>query len=704
MATFSYNIEDLEQLGSTAATLNYRMDAADEFTLSVIPAAYGEAFPWQPLDRVELFAEVEGQRRCVFSGVVPMRGGVTLSGGAAPSMQLRAASDYYLLEQTVYAKVDAATGTAMAERDPELVQVSSFARKIFNWASGWSGSAMTCSLAVQENLGAAPAPVSNGSADCAAMLKQTLQWLPDAGLYQRYDATAGHRLCLCRPTADSLLTLRREEGLTNVVVTPRTDLVPPVCALVGAVHAVWPAGADVREPGAFVYAVPRAADAAAEAAGAGSGGSSKGQKMQVRGYRIPADFHLLQERKTYAFTYAPPTAEQKRLLRRFFPQLAPILEHLQVSQGYVLPQEAQYAFPPDTDETGEETATTTPANYDTLLGEWVATGRFIHTSGSFPASAVARKNVSGLKWCKAQIILGVALPQAAYAALTIEQKQEADRLLPGTRAKALNAAPDAAAVTPLLRRWATLQLSCNLINRSRKAYSTADNKLLSSDPDFSPAAAAEEESARASAYRAAMAEYYAATRTVWCEGSVGLHFDGSRNPADMTGRLLHVAGLAPAWEQMHAVIRTVSWDITARAISLQFGTREVLGFSERVERRNMARNSTAHPQRAASLGADSMDPAAEDEAAMSIAADISTEINSGTHGSPRKPFSLYCENGTYYYTGGIFTALGQIIEVPHTPFTILHGTPTATPLVDAPVHLTCVRVNGAITFNLTQTT
>ena len=86
MSIFQYNIEELEQLGATAASLQYRTDAADELTLSVIPVAYGEAFPWQSLDRVELFAVVEGQRRCVFSGVVPMRGGVTLSGGAAPAM------------------------------------------------------------------------------------------------------------------------------------------------------------------------------------------------------------------------------------------------------------------------------------------------------------------------------------------------------------------------------------------------------------------------------------------------------------------------------------------------------------------------------------------------------------------------------------------------------------------------------------------
>ena len=73
MSIFQYNIEELEQLGATAASLQYRTDAADELTLSVIPVAYGEAFPWQSLDRVELFAVVEGQRRCVFSGVVPMR-------------------------------------------------------------------------------------------------------------------------------------------------------------------------------------------------------------------------------------------------------------------------------------------------------------------------------------------------------------------------------------------------------------------------------------------------------------------------------------------------------------------------------------------------------------------------------------------------------------------------------------------------------
>lgn len=697
MSIFQYNIEELEQLGATAASLQYRTDAADELTLSVIPVAYGEAFPWQSLDRVELFAVVEGLRRCVFSGVVPMRGGVTLSGGAAPAMQLRACSDYYLLGQTVYAKVDQATGTAMAERDAELVQVGSFALKIFDWASGWSGSALSSALSVEDGLGTVPAPVSSGATSCAAMLEQALQWQPDALFCQRYDAESGHRLRLCRPTADTRLTLHREEGLTDVAVTLRTDLVPPVCALVGAVHAVWPTRADVREPGAFVYAVPRAADAAAEAAGAGSGGSPKGQKMEVRGYRLPRDFRLSQRDENASWVCKKPTAEQNKFVLRFFPQLAPLLGKLLVSEGYVLPIAAEDTFDtPEAGADGEEQEPGIPANYDTQLSKWEATGVFIHTSGEFPAAVEARKNVSGLKWCKAQLVLDVALKEDAMADMSTAEKAEAERLLPGTRA--------VTAEGEKLRRWATLRLSCNLINRSRKLYSTADNKLLSSDPDFNAEQENEQESARAATYRAAMAEYYRATRTVWSEGSVGLHFNGSRNPADMTGRLLHVAGLSPAWEQMNAIIRAVSWDVMGGALSVEFGTREVLGFSERLERRNMARAATQAPQRRETMGADAMDAEAdaEQEAAMTVAADVATEVSAGVNGARRKPFCLYCEGGKHYYTGGIFTALGHSFEVPHTQYTIKHGEPTSTELTGQPVKLRVVRVEGSVTYNLIQ--
>lgn len=697
MSTYRYNIEDLEQLGTTAASVQYRTDAADELTLSVIPAAYGAAFPWQTLDRVELFAVVEGVRRCVFSGVVPMRGGVTLTGGAAPSMQLRACSDYYLLGQTVYAKVDQATGTAMAERDEELVQVGSFARKIFTWANGWSGTAMTSRLTVQDGLGTAPAPVSSGATSCAAMMEQALQWQPDALFCQRYDAENGHRLRLCRPTADTRLTLRREEGLTDVAVTPRTDLVPPVCALVGAVHAVWPTGADVREPGAFVYAVPRAADAAAEAAGAGSGGSPKGQRMEVRGYRLPKDFRLSQRDENASWVCKKPTAEQNKFILRFFPQLAPLLGSLLVSEGYVLPVSAEDAF--DTPEPvgdGEEEASSIPANYSTQLEGWQATGVFIHTSGEFPAASETRKNVSGLKWCKAQLVLDVALKADAMAGMSATEKAEAERLLPGTRA--------VSTAGEKLRRWATLRLSCNLINRARKRYSVADNKLLSSDPDFNAEQENEQETVRTATYRAAMAEYYRATRTVWSEGSVGLHFNGSRNPADMTGRLLHVAGLAPAWEEMNAIIRAVSWDLLGGGLSVEFGTREVLGFSERLERRNMARTATQAPQRRETMGADSMDTEAdaEQETAMTVAADVATEVSAGVNGTRRKPFCLYCEGGKHYYTGGIFTALGHSFEVPHTQYTIKHGAQTGTELTGQPVKLQVVRVGGDVTYNLIQ--
>ena len=697
MSTYRYNIEDLEQLGATAASVQYRTDAADELTLSVIPAAYGDAFPWQTLDRVELFAVVEGVRRCVFSGVVPMRGGVTLSGGAAPSMQLRACSDYYLLGQTVYAKVDQATGTAMAERDAELVQVGSFARKIFTWASGWSGTAMTSRLTVQDGLGTAPAPVSSGATSCAAMLEQALQWQPDALFCQRYDAENGHRLRLCRPTADTRLTLRREEGLTDVAVTPRTDLVPPVCALVGAVHAVWPSNADVREPGAFVYAVPRAADAAAEAAGAGSGGTPKGQRMEVRGYRLPKDFRLSQRDENASWVCKKPTAEQNKFILRFFPQLAPLLGSLLVSEGYVLPVAAEDAFDtPEPAGDGEEEESSIPANYSTALESWQATGVFIHTSGDFPAAAEARKNVSGLKWCKAQLVLDVALKADAMADMSAAEKAEAERLLPGTRA--------VSTAGENMRRWATLRLSCNLINRSRKRYSVADNKLLSSDPDFNAEQENEQETERATTYRAAMAEYYRATRTVWSEGSVGLHFNGSRNPADMTGRLLHVAGLAPAWAEMNAIIRAVSWDLLGGGLSVEFGTREVLGFSERLERRNMARTATQAPQRRETMGTDSLDTEAdaEQETSMTVAADVATEVSAGVNGTRRKPFCLYCEGGKHYYTGGIFTAMGHSFEVPHTQYTIKHGAQTGTELTGRPVRLQVVRVDGNVTYNLIQ--
>ena len=699
MSTHRYNIEDLEQLGATTATVQYRTDAADELTLTIIPTAYGSSFPWQTLDRVELFAIVEGARRCVFSGVVPMRGGVTLSGGAAPSMQLRAASDYYLLSQTVYAKVDQNTGTPMAERDPELINIADFARKIFGWATGWTGTAITSSLTAADNLGSAPAPVSTGSTSCTAMLEQALQWQPDALICQRYDAQTYHRLTLCRPSALPRLTLSRQEGLTDLTVTPRTDLVPPVCALVGAVHDIWPTGADVRQPGAFIYAVPPTTTPPPTQTtdGAGSGGTPKGQRMEVRGYRLPKDFRLSQRSDYADRTLQQPKPEQQKFLLRFFPQLAPLIEHLSVSEGYVLPIDAELAFDsPEPTDDGREQEPTIPANYSTQLEDWQTTGVFIHTSGEFPAAADKRKNVSGLKWCKAQLVLDVAIKNVAFDSLNATQKDEAERLLPGTRAFS--------SASEKLRHWATLRLSCNLINRSRKRYSTADNKLLATDPEFTPEPETEQQNPRTQTYRDAMAEYYRATRTVWSEGSVGLHFDGTRNPANMTGRLLQVTGLTPAAEQMNAIVRTVNWNLLGSTLNLEFGTREVLGFSERLERRNMTRSATQTPQRRETLGADSLDTESTTEqvTAMTVAADVATEVSAGVNGTRRKPFSLYCESGKYYYTGGIFTAMGHSFEVPHTQFTITHGKETQTPLTAQPVKLQVVRVDGTVTYNLIQ--
>lgn len=684
MATHRLKVADLAARLVNDAEVSYNTDTADELVLNLTVEGYATLLPVQPWDRVELTAQLAGVETLVFSGVVPLSGGIT-EGAKGQSTVVRALSDFHVLEQTVYAKIS--NGAAMMPSAPETVSLSAYAAELFAWASGWDGSVIASTLSVEDGLGTVLCPVSSGTTTCAGLLSQAMDWQPGAVLTQRYSPTQVLRLGMV-DESDVLTLDAKEDKLTDVRMQPRADLVPPVCALVGGAHLVLPEGADVRTPGAYVVAVP-----------AQPNSWLGGRKETVRGLLIPT-------RSEYTARFGKQMqpesidATTKAFILAFWPEYAGLIDKLDADVCYVstLPVE-NLQWPgseldPDADGA--------PTNYDTDLQAWsqLAPNVCVHTAGSFPASATRSKNVSGLKWCRAELNMNVSISASVEAEMTKEERLMVQALLPGIIPKGTSGTSG----TGRQGRYAQLTLSCNLINTKQRIFDTSTNELLAGDVDYT--APDESSSVRVQSYVDAMTAYYNQSRDVWTQGSVTLIHDGVRNPAEMTGRCLQIYGLNEAWASMKALVRSVVWDLSEGTVSLDVGPRGLSEFGELLEIQEAGRRTTRFMQRRG-LGVDTLDTDAllESEANMVVGADISASQSVERGGTWRKPFSIWLdEENTAWLEGGRITRGNRVLEIPTTKHHIVDGAEVAGTVwaLGLPVKAKAYKMNGELTYSVYQ--
>jgi hypothetical protein len=179
-----------------------------------------------------------------------------------------------------------------------------------------------------------------------------------------------------------------------------------------------------------------------------------------------------------------------------------------------------------------------------------------------------------------------------------------------------------------------------------------------------------------------MQQYYSAASKLQHEGNISMLYDGQTNPAELTGRRVLVKDMRPEWADMTAVIRSVQWNFGQRVLNITVGTRDIMGFSEHLERRLIARNRGRDKAQEEALAYDPADEAAqkEQEADMSVSPSISAGTDTSSAGKWHKPFTLYTlegdKDGKIMLAGGTLKRGSQTFNVEDSERQILNGSPS----------------------------
>ncbi|MBQ8238889.1 MAG: hypothetical protein IJZ39_12190 [Oscillospiraceae bacterium] len=642
MATYNWTVQELQAHAARSLEFSYNTDRPDTLNIELRPESYAK-LPLVALDRLTV---TEGGR-VIFSGIVPIGANCAAQAAQGETVNIELQSDYYILQNTVYAKLNG-KGEAVFSRTPvdsRTTTLNKVVESISEWLDSYLPSRLTCSTSA-----VVPTPTSDGTAPCASLLADALRWVPDAVTVQRY-INGGSLSVTTSANVGSIQLTPKANALQSVSLQARYDLRVPVCALVGGVHKVWPAGADIRQLGAFVYAVPVEYDDPDSPQVGGAGTSPASSKMIVKGVPIPEGAIFVKGKEEYDTDPYTAQSNAQKFIKHFFPELAPLQSVALIGKPLV-EIVSRETLQEELEDSGDEDAQV-PDNYMDNIQSWGLSQIYVHTEGSFPASTRNSKNVRGLRWCKAQVsfILAVKSNQD----LTAEQRLICQTYLPGRRTK-----------NGEVYGYVRKTLNCNLINRRRRVYDPATNKLCSTDEGYSEEIDTEAtESPTTADYIAAMEQYYAAASKLQHEGSISMLHNGSLVPSELTGKSVTVAGLREEWESMTAVIRSVQWDYGKKSLSLSVGSRAVMGYSENLQRRVLARNRTRDEAQKNTLAYDPVDDIAqtETENAMSVSPSITAGTDTTSSGKFHKRGTLYireedkvlvCAGGSIRYGNQLF--------------------------------------------------
>lgn len=657
-------IERLQELCTQSVTISYNADAADVLSMQMKPEAYTElGFSYG--DRLTL---TEGER-VVFSGVLASGAGYSAQAGSGEVVSVEACSDFNLLERTAYCKLDS-EGMAMypsVGRDSKFARLGRFLQGVFNYAKGWSGTSIESSFRCSVGR-SVPVPEGNGTTTCGALMTEAMRWTPDVIMLQRYSAE-GNTIEVLGVDEMPHLTLEPTALLTNVNLQARPELVPPVCALVGGDNYIVPRDGDVRVPGTFVYPVPVWKDDNSRA-----GSAPNSQKMTIKGIAVPERTVGKNCAAVYDSTAILEDSRMHKFLRYFFPAYRDVLLHCSAGAPLlnVVPVEDLQEDEPGEDEDSIDP----PANYSDPLGWGGGDGYdncYVLTEGSFTASSRSTKNLRGLRWCKATISLNLSISQEQFKGLPPILKPGIDELFPG-RNRRLNKK----LIEYDSHKLVNLKLDCVLVNARKRIFDPATNQPCSTDSEYDSST-----ELTITDYRAALDDYYTASRTVWHEGSIDMLHDGSLQPELLTGNTVTIQGKRAEWNSMNAIIRSVTWNYKERTLSLNVGAREASGFSEILERRLLSKAARRDKEQRMVVPFDVADKDArkENESEMSVSPSISASVSGAVSGTYRQPFTLYVtfetaegetEDGeeevksTVWLAGGTLHRDGQVFQVPDT--------------------------------------
>lgn len=681
MVTHTFDIDQLQKLCAQSIALSYNLNAADTLELSLRPEAYAELnHEGQAIhagDRIVIF----DKSRKVFSGYIHNEPSFSIQGGDGENVSVSAASDWALLEKTVYAK-QLPSGQFIYpgwKSKKAFMQIKELSQNVLDWATGWPGTPIeTKKITGITTL--VPVPDGNGITNCADLISSALAWSPNLYFKQVYNKTAGQdSLEISRWEYEDNLVLDEEALITSINLTERKDIIPPVCALIGGEHYILPGGGDIRQPGAFVYVVP-----SNENEGAPAGSSEASQKMEIRGVALPERSFRERTKEEYEEVDIPAESKTYRFLRRFFPQYSDFLPYCKTGAlvaSIVTEQDMKEEAEPELDE-GEEYKA--PANYSETPENWAPTGEytsplgsgvFVMTDGSFTASSDPRKNLKGLRWCKAKLEMQMYIRLRDVREMDMRHRVLAGELFPGKlRGKNKDEKWEN-------RLYARLSLDCVLINRSKRVYDPATNQPFRSDPEWEEAAEPTN-----SDYKLALDRYYASAQQVQLEGEVSfLLKDGGRfdyHPSTILGWSVSLPGKRDEWDMGIGVIRSVNWAYGEKTVTLSVGPRDILGFEEELQRILLERFDRQRSLQCLVLPFDPLDEDAQNEREqeLTVSPNISASVSAASSGKPRKPWTLYevedNEGKTVVYlAGGNLYRAGQHWNVPDSAEHLYHETP-----------------------------
>lgn len=698
MSIHDLTIEDLQLSMAQSVNLTYNCDAADQLSMSFTPAQLAE-LGLAAGDRINL--TVEGRR--VFSGTLMTDPSHAISAGANEQITVVAESDLGLLSRMAYVKIDDDGNARYPAPEVNWEDASTLATTVFNRMANWDGSPVTTGFSAQVTA-RVPARNGNSATPAATVIQDAMAWVPDAVLVQRYN-TEGDQLLMTRSSALEALSFAQGAPLQAVAITARPDLVPPVCALVGGDTYKIPGEVDVRTPGAFIFAVPVDRDNDS----ARAGGSPASQKMIVRGTPIPDRYQLTRGEDEYTYTDIVGDSATYKFLRRFFPQYKDLLGACMVGSALVsIVTREQLEAEAEAEAEEDEDAQPVPANYSDSPQNWTAAERggiYVLTEGSFPASSRATRNLRGLLWCKGQVTLMLRLPFANRDQVPAVLKPAVPTLFPGKERHWSDS--EGKYTTSWLAR---LTLDCIFVNRRKRIFDAATAQPCTTDSEYDPAL---DDQPTETDYRAALADYYNASRAIPYEGSISLLYDGSLWPEELTGRMLTVHGLRTEWETMNAVVRSVSWDVGERKLSIDVGSRAVLDFDEYLQRRLMNKMERIERTQRELVPYDvtNADDKKKAESEMTVSPSVSASVAPASTGVHRKPFSLYEvvvgegseATTTIWLAGGTLSRAGLTYNVPDTQYQIQNGAATDSGWTRGlKIRLKWTTVNGVQTYSIYQ--
>ncbi len=693
----TYTLSDLSAVDCLSASISYNTAGADVLTLSGLAPAWVEKLGWTRWEKIVLTTD-DGVP--LFVGRVTEGREMVVQGGSAPRATFTAQSDFAILDMTAYVDVNeqgiptvAAPFLKRSSKTP-TVSMQKVIESCFNGAtSSYMTSSLSCSLNGQT------IPVGQtGSTSCAQLMLSALEWAPDAVIRMGYDSAASNGsglLMLIDESADlDPVTISATgsisqggqaigscDGVTEVSLRPRPDLVLPGAALIGAQH--YSIGGGARVPGAFVYCVTREKpksqnDPEAPEDDVPAFTSPYEKKTIITGIPIPP--RTTRDGENYNDINVVDAVTHKALAHSF-PILAKLGQGNYRAGAPLLNVTPVEDFRPADESTDKDAGA--PRNYDTAF-VYQPNNAFIHVDGNFPASSRPSRNISGLKWCKAELRLVVAVDELPEQ-LT---REEAEAFFKGKK-RDWNGKP---------WRYADLSIQCTIINAARRIVRGV--KPLEEDPEYDPGPETPEEEEEALEpepnYKALIDSYYQASQTLCHEGSVTL-LAPAVHPSSILGRGVRMVGKMPEWASMTAICRAITYDLTSRRMMLSLGSRDTLGWDMRLERAQLALQRE-RSQRDQEEVYDPLTPPPgpeeeEEEPSEEDALMVSPSINAGfaasSSGRPHRAFEVYEQlgedgqgSGTWVMQGGSVWIGKKELKIPTTSTQMTAGKATSGVLSD----------------------